>query len=189
MHRQYVGTTLCGLICVYHNYPATHIQQSDLRLRDPRDKRVIPARLEPEQQLRKCTLQATPTGASGSYGAEGKCNSDSSILAGPTVVPDTTKYARSTSIQDTQQPKCYVKNGTHSRATEKPLVAYICLEDQWRNKLRGLSWSSSTLKQYNSYVKRFYDYCMENGHVFPCMDECVLATFFCVAADSSSRPK
>lgn len=63
----------------------------------------------------------------------------------------------------------------------------------WSDRASGqlpLNWAVSTLKQYNSYVRRFQVFCIsrDEPHGFPPSDSSVIAAFYCDIADGTDRP-
>ena len=76
----------------------------------------------------------------------------------------------------------------------------VCLEDIWREQLGARGWSedasnclqlclaSSTLANYDRYIRDFFKFCNARAVSFPPKDSAVLADFFLHRCGSSTRP-
>lgn len=83
----------------------------------------------------------------------------------------------------------------------QPKLENLCLENIWQDKLLKLGWSFraanqlplcwavSTLRQYNSKLRAFQEYCVSNCIDFPPLSTGHIADFYCYLADSSDRPQ
>jgi hypothetical protein len=123
------------------------------------------------------------------------------MVACPAMVSDTEKVvsdvtsASSSSTSDMSKDKCCARTYAESE------VAFIRLEDLWKDKLIKRQWSEraavqialslapSTLKLYNFYIHDFYLFCVNHHFSFPPKDTVALANFLCYVADSSTKPR
>ena len=65
-------------------------------------------------------------------------------------------------------------------------------QTNWSNRAAiqiRYSLAPSTLKGYNSMLKRLYVFCVTNDYSFPPSETGVISEFLCMLADSSNKPR
>ena len=65
------------------------------------------------------------------------------------------------------------------------------MAEGWSNMSANMirfHWASSTLKQYNSHLQRFYQYCVLNEFEYPPAPP-VIAGYMCMIAEGSDKPR
>ena len=80
-------------------------------------------------------------------------------------------------------------------------MADFSLENLWRLKLSQAGWSprsssqyqfhlaKNTRYQYNTYISKFQEFCVNKSISFPCVEVNIIADYLCFVSDRSERPK
>lgn len=202
--RQGVGSTFNRSVCVVNNDSIKPIQQQVLRPTFIRSGRVGPKGLVHTQQLRKCTIPIDSRCDKSDTGTKGSSYGVGSLVASPTVVPDSKKVFHSSSDSVAKHMEFYAAHDhTYcARTITEPKVENICVEDLWQSRLMAqANWSNraalqiryslapSTLKCYNSLLDRLHGFCVTNDYAFPPNESCVISDFLCMLADGSNKPR
>ena len=199
----HMGATSHRPICVAPDDSATEIQQSVRRPDDVRSRCPRSTRLGTDEQL--CVPPIPPDASSTSNDPGAGCGgySDRSPLAISAMVSHPAAAVHSTTHLTTTHSACLPQFRGRSGTAQEPKVEDLCLESIWQERLQQLGWSprayhqlplcwaACTLGQYNRYLLKLQDFCVQQHKVFPPSEEdsALFADFLCSLSDQTPRPE
>ena len=199
--RQVVGSTQHRQVCVSEHGATRKVQQQILRPTDIGRRCPGPTGVGTREQLREPTVQVVDEDPRRNRTTKGICDSNCPTVARTALAHKTGGIECSSPAQTTQPSRSHAANGGPSRTFEKSSLENIRVEDIWREKLTNLGWctrareqflmhwADTTMSTYNRQINRFRLFCVQQGHVFPCNEESVVAAFLSMVAEGSQRPR
>jgi len=199
--RLHVGTTHRRSFQFVSYNPPTFLQQQIFRSTNRGSGCVSTDKLGVTQQLCESPFSTHSTSVTSHPKSKCEGNSDSPVVACPAVVSDAEKVDSGLTGASSSSTSDMSKNQRSARTSAEPEVAFVRLEDLWKDKLIKRQWSErpaaqialslapSTLKLYNFYIHDFYLFCLNHHFSFPTKDTVALSNFLCYVADSSTKPR
>ncbi len=202
VHRQVVRATHSGPVRINHECAVAALQQQIRGSRIGGSGCHSPKQLGLREQFRELSVQDDPKSAKGNSEAGGDCYSDSTTVAGATLVQnagtnDCSKSPKVASVSQDLHSSVFKVSG----ATKKQELENVCLESQWQKRLSEKKWSKqaiqfhslslakSTRLQYDAIIVKFQSFCGLEPCEPPPKQCCVVANFLSKVASESDRPK
>ena len=201
-NRSNLGATSDRSFCVHVNDSARDIQLDVLGPVYLGGGRIRTKRLDQFKQLCQRSLRVTEQSVGFNSYTQGFRNCDRAILARSGLVSKVTEYGDRRPNQTTSvKPNSY-RSGSKSGTVKEQGMDHLCLETLWGTRLRCLGWTKhaatrtvnsladSTLRTYNSYIKKYISFCTDQNVDFSNEDNVsVLSEFLCQLANKSQRPE
>ena len=191
-----------GQVCGRGYHTATRLQQPVCGSWHSRGRRAGPDRLGGGEQLGKPPVSLDSQGPRCDRNATSRRDADRAHVAGSAMDGETPPPVHSAATPSATGGEFMFADSIESadRTASEPQMDTICLAGIWRSHLEARGWSQAacerlplcladtTHRNYDRYIRDFFNFCNVHGVPFPPFDSAVIADYFLHKCSTLDRP-